>query len=221
VDTVGAVSGSHDKLIADAAKKALEPLGLRRNGQSRLWIGDHGWWLAVVEFQPSGFSKGSYLNVAAHWLWSGQSHISFDLGCGPDGTSRIGGFEACVPEEPFEEAATRLAQVAADGNRELTTRLPSIDAAADLLLSRAATSPLHDGWLTFHAGVAAGLAGRGRDAAAMFRSLTDLRLAGPAAKYIELLSDFDRFKSLARSLIASEREALRLPALSASLFQVR
>lgn len=217
MDTVGAVSRSHDKLIADAAKKALEPLGLRRKGRSRLWLGDRGWWLAVVEFQPSGFNKGSYLNVAAHWLWSGQSQISFDLGCGLDGASRIGGFEVCVPDEPFEEAATRLAEVAADGIRELTTRLPSVDAAADLLLSRAATSPLHGGWPTFHAGVAAGLAERGREAAAMFRTLSDLRLAGPAAKYIELLSDFDRFKSLARSLIASEREALRLPSLNTEL----
>jgi hypothetical protein len=32
----------------------------------------------VVEFPPSGWAKGSYLNVAAHWLWIEQDYLSFD-----------------------------------------------------------------------------------------------------------------------------------------------
>src|SRR6202000_1719294 len=38
------------------------PLGLERRGRSRTWIDDQRWYAIVVEFQPSGFSKGSYLN---------------------------------------------------------------------------------------------------------------------------------------------------------------
>jgi hypothetical protein len=55
--------GTHDRIIADAAKAALGPLGFKRKGRSRTWLADHGWWLTVVEFQPSAWSKGSYLNV--------------------------------------------------------------------------------------------------------------------------------------------------------------
>ena len=94
---------------------ALQPLGFRRKGQSRLWGGDHGWWLAVVEFQPSGFRKGSYLNVAAHWLWSDGGYISFDLGSGADGGSRVAEFEEYDSNEQFEAAAHRLAIAAAHG----------------------------------------------------------------------------------------------------------
>ena len=55
----------HNRIIARAAKRRLEPLGCLQKGRSRTWIDDHGWWIGVVEFQPSGWSKGSYLNVGA------------------------------------------------------------------------------------------------------------------------------------------------------------
>ena len=59
----------HSKIIARVAKETLAPLGLFQKGSSRTWTDDHGWWIVVIEFQPSGFGKGSYLNVGAMWLW--------------------------------------------------------------------------------------------------------------------------------------------------------
>jgi hypothetical protein len=78
---------SYDACIAEAAKRRLRPIGFLRKGRSRIWLSDHGWWVAVAEFQAGGWKKGSYLNVAAHWLWSSSGHISFDYG------GRHGGFE--------------------------------------------------------------------------------------------------------------------------------
>ena len=52
----------HGRLIAAAAKRHLSPLGCRRKGQSRFWSADHGFYQIGIEFQPSGWSKGSYLN---------------------------------------------------------------------------------------------------------------------------------------------------------------
>lgn len=214
------MSGAHDKLIAIAAKAMLQPLGLRRKGQSRLWIGDQSWWLAVVEFQPSGFSKGSYLNVAAHWLWSAQGYISFDYGSGFDGSSRAADFEVYEPAGQFEEAAHLLASVAAREIGELIARLPSIETTADLLLSREAESPARGrgSWPTFNAAVAAGLAGRTGEADGLLRSVTDPRVKGSADRYIDASSDPARFRATAASLIASQREALRLPAPSTEPF---
>ena len=59
----------HNKIIKQAAGEVLNPLGLFQEGQSRIWVDDNGWFLTLVEFQPSGWSKGSYLNVALHFLW--------------------------------------------------------------------------------------------------------------------------------------------------------
>jgi hypothetical protein len=67
------------RLLTQAGREVLRPLGLRQKGRSRTWIDDHGWWLAVVEFQPSSWSLGSYLNVGVMWLWRDSDHLSFDL----------------------------------------------------------------------------------------------------------------------------------------------
>ena len=71
---------NHNKIINQAARKVLKPCGLFQKGQSRTWIDDNGWFLIVVEFQPSAWDKGSYLNVAINYLWSEKDYLSFDYG---------------------------------------------------------------------------------------------------------------------------------------------
>jgi hypothetical protein len=212
--------GTHDKIIANAARKALQPLGLRRKGQSRLWFADHGWWLTVIEFQPSGLRKGSYLNVAAHWLWSDGGYISFDLGGGADWGSRVAEFEAYESDDQFQAGADRLADRAAQEAPRLALRIPSIDRAADLLLSHENGLPAQSrgSWSAYHAGVAAGLAGRRPEAETMLRSVTDDRVTDAAARFVEALGDAARFNAVASSLIATQRKSLGLPEVSLSQF---
>ena len=105
-------TNAHGRIIAAAARSALVPLGFQRKGASRIWFADRGYWLLVVEFQPSAWSKGSYLNVAAHWLWSSltegpQVVLSFDYG------GRAGGFISFENEDQFSPQAAALAEVAA------------------------------------------------------------------------------------------------------------
>lgn len=59
----------HDKIINNAAKKVLAPEGLFRKGTSRVWIDDNEYFIIQVEFQPNGYSKGSFLNVGVSFLW--------------------------------------------------------------------------------------------------------------------------------------------------------
>ena len=75
----------HQKIINAVAKATLSPQGFFRKGSSRIWLQDNGWYLTVVEFQPSSYSKGTYLNVAMHFLWGhpipGEAHfLSLDYG---------------------------------------------------------------------------------------------------------------------------------------------
>src|SRR5919197_3091278 len=70
----------HSKLLNAAAREYLRPLGLAQRGRSRLWFDDHGWWIINVEFQPSGWSKGSFLNVGVQWLWYRFPSFCFELG---------------------------------------------------------------------------------------------------------------------------------------------
>jgi len=164
----------HNKLIAQAARGVLRPMGLRLQGRSRIWLDDHGWWLGVVEFQPSSWSKGSYLNVGVCWLWhpGAKSGISFDLGY------RVQRHVPFRNEAQFQPQARRLADGAAEEIIRLRAMLPTITEAASLLAKRAdgnrevaVSSAGYDGWRRWHAAVALGLAGRSEAAAAMFRRI--------------------------------------------------
>ncbi|HEX3626856.1 MAG TPA: hypothetical protein VH280_15700 [Verrucomicrobiae bacterium] len=76
---------NHNKIVATAAKKALAPLGLKQQGSSRIWYDDRGWWAIVMEFQPSSWDRGSYLNVALSWMFYEHDHWTFDIGGRSDG----------------------------------------------------------------------------------------------------------------------------------------
>jgi hypothetical protein len=208
----------HDKIIASAAKATLGSQGFQRKGQSRLWFADNGWWLSVVEFQPSGWSKGSYLNVAAHWLWSESGHISFDFG------GRIAEHQPYRSDQQFALAAARLAASAAVEAKRLLLNFPSVDAAADLLLKDVRNGNDykngHPGWAAYHAGVASALVGRSSDATDMF-ALVEVSpapagsvLDTAANKMSRLLAELSEFKCEVASMIERQRAALKLPTIS-------
>ncbi len=75
---------THDKIIKMAANENLAPIGMFQKGQSRCWLDDNGWFLIQVEFQPSSWSKGAYLNVGISFLWDKtealNETLSFDVG---------------------------------------------------------------------------------------------------------------------------------------------
>jgi hypothetical protein len=214
--------GPHDRIIADAAKGALAPFGFRRKGRSRTWLADHGWWLTVVEFQPSRWSKGSYLNVAAHWLWSGMDHISFDFG------GRVAEFVEYQSDAQFAPVAARLAESAADEAQRLSQTFGSLSATADILLNDARTEGPHGlghpVWRAYNAGVVAGLVGRTGDAIEMFGRIQSS--PAPPSSVVHLAADHmaklaaepSGMRREVSSLIARRREELRLPALDAPPF---
>ena len=138
---------AHSRLIASAAREVLAPLGLHRRGRSRTWFDDRVWWLGVVAFQPSGFSRGSYLNVGATWLWGGKDYVSYDAG------GRVGHapFVSYENDEQFAPEARRLAGIAAAEVAELRAAFPTVSAAADYLFANAHIN----GWPRFNAAIAA------------------------------------------------------------------
>lgn len=57
--------------------EVLAPLGVRRRSRSRTWLDDHGWWLGIVEFQPSA---GGWLLPERRADVLVAAHRSSDLG---------------------------------------------------------------------------------------------------------------------------------------------
>ncbi len=97
-------SFDHNKIINEVASEVLKPQGLLRKGKSRTWMDDNGWFTTVVEFQPSGFSKGTYLNVGISFNWYKKDSLSFDYG------SRESEFVLADNPDVFRECVTELAK---------------------------------------------------------------------------------------------------------------
>ncbi len=206
----------HGRILGDAAKRHLAPLGCKRRGQSRTWISDHGFWLIVIEFQPSGWSKGSYLNVGACWLWSRGQHLSFHYG------SRIADFVEFESIEQFAPEADRLACRAADEVQRLRRDCSSIKAIARLLMLDANNGK--SGWPLHHAAVAAGLIGDLTAADQLFdRVRTSFTGDGwqaearaHAAHLQQVVARQEAFKSEIMDLIEQKRAVLKLPSWGGS-----
>jgi hypothetical protein len=144
-----AAAPDHNRLILEAAREALAPLGVRQKGRSRTWLDDHGWWVIVVEFQPSSWSKGTYLNVGAMWLWREIDHFAFEYG------SRDGNFTAADDLDSFATELRAIAERAAARVGLLRSELATPARVARSL------SPIagDNRYRLLHAGIAAALAG--------------------------------------------------------------
>lgn len=205
----------HSRIIARAAKEALAPLGCFQKGRSRTWLDDHGWWVAVIEFQPSAWAKGSFLNVGACWLWYAKDSLSFDDG------SRIEGFREFESTGQFQAVAAALAERAKNEVTALRKRFATVSAAAEHL--RAKTTK-DDIWTHYHAGVSCGLAGDIDGAKASLRNVVAMperdlpwvhEVKARTAELLQVVDDTPLFRTRTGSIIESARERLKLPSRGA------
>jgi hypothetical protein len=204
------VAAPHAKLIDAAARKYLRPLGCTQKGRSRTWLLDRGWVAFVVEFQPSAYAKGSFLNVGAHFLWTWNHYLSFDCGY------RVENFVQFETEAQFADAGEQLARRAVDELRSLDEKLPSPAAVSAALPEALDRNP----WVRYHRAVSRGLSGDSAEAASLFKGLAsgavssewEQELAIRSGRLLALLSDRRAFASAVAALIDEHRVKLGLPA---------
>jgi hypothetical protein len=200
----------HGKLITAAAKAALLPLGCKQVGRSRTWISDEGFWLIVIEFQPSGWSRGTYLNVGAMWLWIELPGFRFNYGY------REGDFIPFETPEQFTPLVEQHAKRATERIRELQAKFQSIEDVKEHVLKHLP----NDNRQIYHAIIACGLAGEAERAWALIEefqlSAANVRYPDPRASLIrelsESLDDTPRFRDAIADVITKCRAAHKLPA---------
>lgn len=192
-------NNEHGRIIASQAKIALQPAGFRRKGQSRVWIADRGFWLSVVEFQPSSWSKGAYLNVAVHWLWGSLPQtLTFDR------SERVGdGFVEFQSPDQFVPLVDQMARKAVEIDQIHRSMFPSVQATATILVNELQPGAYGE-WAAFNAGVAAGLAGEFETARWLFESVRR-HAASQAQALLAYIDDPVAFRSHVRGIIEAER----------------
>lgn len=200
----------HNTVITAQARLVLKPLGLVRQGKSRIWIDDHGWWTIQVEFQPSVWSKGSYLNVGVNWLLYEGSVGAFHIGSRVDVP-----FIEASESESFEREAHDLALRAKGEVEKLRAQFSTIEKAAFYYRD----SAHHSAWDQYYYGVLLAIGGDITGARAAFESVPTHRmhygwekaLAQRAAELHELVSNRTAFIETICGIVRRTRSIGNLP----------
>ena len=202
----------HSKLLTVAARNILRPMGLVQKGRSRTWLDDHQWWMCVVEFQPSSWSRGSYLNVGCMWLWVVKDYISFDEGY------RVEGFHDFQDEQQFGTEAMCLAARAAQEVTRYRALFPTVRDVADYYQRH---SP-EVGWPSYHAAIACALSHRVDEARRLFHRFTYpadtlnefvAAAQAEAEQLSELAGDAGQFERVISEKVQRSRQLQRLPTI--------
>ena len=117
-----------------------------------------------IEFQPSGFEKGTYLNVGAQWLWRPFPTFAFEYGDPirvQFSAEKSKSFVTFESEEQFGVAALGIARAAAEERVKLREIFGTLESS--IRTWRRAKNQ-H----AYHLGVACGLAKHPREARAYF-----------------------------------------------------
>ena len=200
----------HNAVIGAQARLVLKPLGLTRKGTSRVWIDDHGWWAIQVEFQPSAWSKGSYLNVGVNWLLYEGSVGAFNVGSRVDVP-----FIEAAENKDFEKDAHNLALRARDEVAQLRSRFSTLEQATHHYRDCGRRSA----WDDYYYGVLLALGGEIAEARAAFNSVATHRLefgwekalAQRASELNRLTADKAAFIETIRGIVLRTRSIGNLP----------
>jgi len=147
----------HTKILNRVAREVLKPIGAKRKGRSRIWLDDNGWWVTLIEFQPSNWSRGSYLNVGVNWQWYPKDDYSFDMGY------RTGSYVEYESDDQFEVAAREFAEQAKAKVYEYRHNLRNVSAAKETM-EMMEEEEKDTIWNRYHLGVVNALAGSTEEA---------------------------------------------------------
>lgn len=124
----------HSKIIKQVCKEILIPLGVFQKGTSRIYLDDNDYFFTVVEFQPSSWDRGTYLNIGLTFLWDYNQSDLLYFGFSRQIASRYGKFVRYENETQFKNEVTNLVNIAKE-EILFYRKLRDIEFAKDWMIS--------------------------------------------------------------------------------------
>lgn len=199
---------NHNKLITQKARENLKPLGFIQSGKSRVWYKDNGWWSVVIEFQPSSYTKGTYVNVSVtHFLyeWAGWAfHVP----------NRLPGFASAEDDYDFEKKVDGMTKEAANLALELLEKYESLNE----FISWYSKNERRSIWDEYYSGVFNALAGNQDKAKSFFQIICESKyeyawevaVQHRSREFLYLLNDFEKFQSSLLGIVLRTRNLMCL-----------
>jgi hypothetical protein len=198
----------HNKLLKKIAKDRLKPCGIIQKGSSRTFLYDNGWYIIIIEFQPSSWDKGSYLNIGVDLNFYPRNHLAFSYGY------REKGFDGADNEKQFTEIVNTYCDHVIEKVQKLKEKFKDVPTA----IKSIGKYP-DDQWHYFDLGILYGLNGQMQKAGSCLKKLMkekckfdyEFERQGLATEMFELLDDKEKFVARAQTLIIQSRQLKKLP----------
>jgi hypothetical protein len=208
----------HNKLLKKIAKNRLRPYGVFQKGNSRTFLLDNGWYIIIIEFQPSSWDKGSYLNIGVDLNVYPRSYLAFSYGYREDG------FKGAENDDQFKEIVDAYCNHVIEKVQKLKEKFKDVSTAIDSIKQLYPD----DAWQEFDLGILYGLDGQMQKADSSLRKLTDqkcnfdyeLERQELANIMLELVTDNQKFTDKTQALITQSRRLKKLPALDITLLNL-
>jgi hypothetical protein len=208
----------HNKLLKTIAKTRLKPHGITQQGSSRTFLYDGGWYVIMIEFQPSSFGKGSFLNIGVDLNFYPRDYIAFSYGY------REKDFSAADSEVQFDEIVNNYCDQVIEKTQKLKEEFKNILTAIDTIQNRYLKD---DPWDYYDLGVLYGLTGQTKKAELFLNKLKNLECTydyeferqKAAINIMNLLPDREKFLAGAKDLLAQSRQLKKLPVGDPQLLQ--
>jgi chaperonin cofactor prefoldin len=201
----------HNKLLKKIAKDRLKPYGIIQKGSSRTFLYDNAWYVIIIEFQPSSWDKGSYLNIGVDLNFYPQNHLAFSYG------SRDSGFKGAENENQFTEIVNAYCNRVIEKIQKFKEEFKDISTAIDSIKRLYPDNP----WNDFDLGILYGLNGQIQKADSSLKKITkqkcnfeyEFKRQKSAAEMLELLADNEKFVARVQTLMVQSRQLKKLPPL--------
>jgi hypothetical protein len=199
----------HNRLLKKIAGERLLPHGFFQEGRSRTFLYDNGWWTIMVEFQPSSFSKGTYLNIGLDFNFYPRDFLAFTYGY------REKRFESAENEEQFEKLIISCCEYAIKKVETLKNKFHSVHSATKAFKKESTGSAQNN----FDLGILYGLGGKIARAKRYLLKIIqekpehehEIDRQNYAYQAIEWLEDNALFQENVKQLIRKTREMKKLP----------
>jgi len=160
------ITSPHNRIINKVAREIFKPVGVLQKGQSRIWLDDNGWWIAIIEFQPTRWKKGTSLTIGVNFQWRPEANFAYNILTFSDAE-----FVEYISDEQFESKIREYIDSAKLKVLDLRHSLSTIESAKQYIL--ASLKERSTLWSDFDCGTICALTGDKKNAILHYNNILE------------------------------------------------
>jgi hypothetical protein len=146
-----------NKMIKIINTKVFKPYGIKRKGESKLFIDDNGWFIILIEFESSIYVKEAFIKIGVNFNWYLSNAFSYDIEHWESNVkNKKKDFVVYTDnEEQFVDNVDMLCKFAIEEINEYRNKFKNINDAEKVIIENEYTSD--NLWGNYHRGIVSGL----------------------------------------------------------------